>query len=262
VMISLGEKAKELGYNIEEFSVGVIAAMKVELARVASATHAEWTRLAQERLSTSRDLYLNGLRQAESFKSDKGGESYTLSLVGTMANNVEFGMESFDMKGVRPGWLGGKRAKTAKDGTKYVVIPFRHSTSASKRFSYSGKAKAAGLKKELKKVVKDYGLDRMMRAASGKVIRGAVSRVPNRAPVHKYLRGLTRVQTPTKGKTKSGGQRGSSQLISWRVMSEKSPTDSWIHTGIEAKNLLREVKAFAEKEMDLAVKHVMEAAKS
>ena len=262
-MISLSNMADELGYNVDRVAGATIASLKIELARVAHAAHNEWIRLAKERLSTSQDLYVNALQQSQSFYSAPDMDSHTITLVGQMANNIESGMGSFDMKGVRPGWLGGSKAKTAADGSTYVVIPFRHSTT-SKKMGYTGKAKDMGLKDQLKKVAKDYGMNRMQRTATGQVVKGITQKVPRsptqarKTDVHRYLHNLTRIQAPVAGTTPSGKERGQAQLMTWRVMSTKSDPSSWIHPGIEAKNLLREVKNFAELELKKGIKNVLE----
>ena len=259
MILSLRAKIEELGHNVDLFSDETISVFRVELARIASAAHAEWVRLAQTRLKSSRDLYVNGLRQMDSFlERSVGGESvYDITLIGTMPNNIEHGMAAFDMKGVRPGWLGGSKAKVSKDGKRYVVIPFRHSTSSQGRFSYTGKAKVDQLDRHLKKVVRDYGLNRMVRAAGGNVVAGPVRRAPAHSSIHPYLRNLTRVQKPVAGRTSSGKGRGQSMLMTWRVMSENSAPSSWIHPGIEAKNLLDEVKRFVDRQMENSVNKIL-----
>jgi len=259
-MLSLKAKLVDLGVNVDALEASTIKVFRTQVGLIAVAAHNRWIQLAKERLGTSRDAYVVGLQQAGSFKSRKvsGEDVFDITLVGRMPNNFEFGMESFDMKTVRPGWLGGSKAKTGKDGEKYVVIPFRHSTT-SKRFGYTGKAKAADLRSELKKTVRAYGLNRMIRTATGNVVGGLTTRVPPKAPVHSYLRGLTRVQKGTRGRTPEGFQRGSSQLVTWRIMSENSPASSWIHPGLKAANLLREVELFVNKEFDDIVKKVIAA---
>jgi len=261
-MLTLRAKIEDSGYNVDLLETATIETFRAEVFSIAKAARIEWMRLAQERLKTSRDIYVNGLRQSESFRTRKVGreEVHDITLVGRMPNNFEFGMASFDMKAVRPGWLGGAKSKVSAEGKRYVVIPFRHSTGSSKRFGYTGKAKRAGLDREVKKVVKDYGLDRMIRTATGKVVEGPVKRVPSRSPIHSYLQGLTRIQKGIEGETPTGKQRGQSYLMTWRVMSESSPADSWIHPGLQPANLLREVEKFVEKEFEKAVERVLGAA--
>jgi hypothetical protein len=261
-MLTLKAKIEEAGYNVDLMETATVETFRAEVRRIAIAAHEEWKRLAQTRLKTSRDIYVNGLRQSESFRERKVGREdvYDITLVGRMPNNFEFGMASFDMKAVRPGWLGGAKAKVSKEGKRYVVIPFRHSTGPSRRFGYTGKAAAARLDREVKKVARDYGLNRMIRTAAGKVVAGPVKRAPNKSPIHSYLRGLTRIQKPTSGTTKTGKQRGQGYLMTWRIMSEKSPADSWIHPGLQPMNLLREVENFVNDEFEKAVERVLGAA--
>lgn len=248
---SLKAKLADVGVNVDAISDEMKASFELALFGLAKGAQNEWIRLAQDRLGTSMEIYVNGLRQAESFKILSGGNpAYEISLVGQMPNNFEYGMPSFDMKSVRPGWLGGSKAKIGKDGKKYVVIPFRHSTT-SQRFAYTGKAKGVepDLKSQLRKAVRDYGLDRMTRTATGQVVRGVTARIPNKAPVHSYLKGMVRTQTPTAGTTKAGQQRGSSTLSTFRIMSENSKPGSWIHPGLKAANLLPEVESWVDSQL-------------
>lgn len=257
--ISIKAKLDEIGVNIDALESGVVDSFRMSVGNLAKAAQNEWVRRAQQKLSTSREIYINGLRQAESFKASSfgGSDVFEVQLVGAMPNNFEFGMESFDMKGVRPGWLGGSRAKVAKDGSKYVIIPFRHSSSSGSRFAYTGKAKAADLKAELRKAVREYGLDRMMRAATGKVVSGPVARISSKASVHSYLKGLSRIQQPMSGSTSSGKQRGSTQLLTFRIISEKSSPESWIHPGLDAANILPEIQSWVDAQMDKIIETIL-----
>jgi hypothetical protein len=254
-ILSLKAKLTDRGYNVDALEDGVVEAFRLAVGGLAKAAQNEWIRLAQTKLKTSRDIYINGLRQAESFSVKplgSGDTVFEIQLVGRMPNNFEFGMPSFDMKAVRPGWLGGSKAITAKDGHKFIRIPFRHSTSDSPRFGYTGKAKAVdpNLKTQLRSSVKKYGLDRMVKAATGAIVEGSVARIPKGAPVHPYLKGLTRVQ-------KAYGERGQSQLIAWRIMSEKSPADSWIHPGLQPANLLQDVESWIDGQLDKIIEQTL-----
>ena len=257
---SLKSKLVDYGADIDSFDDGMVEVFERQLFGLAKGAQNEWIRLAQSRLKTSREIYVNGLRQAESFTmKTTGNTTYEITLVGNMPNNFEFGMNSFDMKAVRPGWLGGSKAKTAKDGHKYVVIPFRHSTSSSDRFAYTGKAKAVDpdLKRQLRQAVRDYGLDRMTRLGTGQVVSGVTARIPNRAPVHQYLKGMVRTQKPMAGTTSTGKQRGSSTLTTFRVMSERSSPDSWIHPGLAAANLLPEVESWVDNQLGRMIETIL-----
>lgn len=256
-MISVKAKIEGAGVNLDSFSTGVIEAFQKEVGHVARAAHGEWIRLAQERLTTSRGDYINGLQQAGSFGVRIVGPKtvFEIQLIGRMPNNFEFGMEGFDMKAVRPGWLGGGKSKVSKDGHRYITIPFRHSLTSAARLAYSGKAKRDNLKAELTRVVKLYGLDKMVKSATGVPLVGSVARVPHGTPthptpVHPYLKGLTRVQGPARGGKVQG------QLFTWRVMSEKSSPTSWVHPGIKAANLMGEVENFIDHELDTLIDRI------
>lgn len=260
-MFSVRNKLDDLGYNVDVLSEEMRFTFQRAVAGIAKAAQAEWIRLAQSRFRTARTDYINGLRQGESFQQIMvGGEPvWVITLVGTMPNNYEFGMPAFDMKTVRPGWLGGAKAKTAADGHKYIVIPFRHSTTSTSNLAYSGKAAMQDLRSELKKTVRAYGLDRAIKTATGEPVQGVAARVPTRAPVHQYLKGLTKIQEV---KTTPDGVRKmvSSRLMTWRVMSENSAPDAWLHPGIQPANLLREVNNYVDRELTNIVNTVMRAA--
>jgi hypothetical protein len=260
---SIKTKLEGRGVNTDALEAGVIESFNKAIAGIATATQGEWVRMAQARLGSSRDTYIQGLRQAESFKAFGTSDrpTFEIQLVGRMPNNFEFGMESFDMKGVRPGWLGGGKAKTAADGSTYVTIPFRHSKSNSPRMGYTGKAAGAdpNLKTQLRQATKKYGLDRMIRTATGQVVQGNVARIPNKAPVHPYLQGLTRIQKAASGSI-GGKQRGSGQLMTFRRMSSKSDPSSWIHPGIDGANIMPDVERWVDGQLDKIMDQILGAA--
>lgn len=256
------------GYNIDALEEVTIKTFYSAVGGIAKAAHSEWVRLAQEQLTTTRADYINGLRQAESFKMTSSGDKKTfeLTLVGRMPNNYEFGLAAFDMKSVRPGWLGGGKAQTAKDGHSFIRIPFRHSKSSSARLGYTGKAKRANLRKHLNETVKSFGLDKMVRSSTGKIRTGVVARIPNSATgIHPYLRGLTRIQQRSGGSpissvasgSKPRKERGQGILMTWRVMSEKSPAESWIHPGIRAAKLMPQVESWIKNEIIRVVDKIL-----
>jgi len=263
--ISLKAQILEKGYNLDAIEDVTVKTFQNAIGGIAKAAHSEWVRLAQEKLSTSRADYIHGLRQAESFRMTSSGGStvFEIQLVGKMANNYEHGMAGFDMKSVRPGWLGGGKAITAKEGHSYIRIPFRHSKSSDARLGYSGKAKRADLGRLLKETTSAFGMNRMVRTSGGKVVTGPVARVPNNASgVHPYLRGLTKIQSKAGGSpvTLAGGkkaERGSSTLVTWRVMSEKSPAGSWKHPGLDGANLMPLVESWIKREVNSVIDKIL-----
>jgi hypothetical protein len=250
MIFSVQAKLDEKSLNIEVMDDAFVEQFKKAVGGLAKSTQEYWISLAQAKLKSSRSEYVKGLRQAESFKHLRLGDSerYDIQLVGKMANNFEFGMDNFDMKLVKPGWLGGGKAKISKEGKKYIVIPFGHSKSDSPGQAYSGKAARANLKTELKKTMKQYGLDSLVRTAAGKVKEGTVARVKKDPSVHPFLHGLVKIQKAVSGSTSTGLGRGSSKMMTFRVMSEDS--DGWNHPGITAKNILPDVERYVDNELD------------
>jgi len=120
MIFSISAKLEEGGINIDILEEGFVRSFHTAVAGLAVNAHDHWITLAQNRLKTSRDDYIGGLQQADSMTSTKVGDTeiHEIQLVGKMANDFEFGLPSFDMKAVRPGWLGGSKAKTGKDGKK------------------------------------------------------------------------------------------------------------------------------------------------
>lgn len=263
-IINVRSKIEEKDIDLSALDVGMKEAFIKSVGNIAKMAHNEWITIAQSQLRTSRHIYINGVQKdvAEGLRSNKSfitriqgtTTAFEIALIGDMPNNFEFGMNSFDMKNVRPGWLGGSKARTAKDGSRYVIIPFRHSLTSAARLDYTGKAKRMDLRTELKKTVREYGLDKMVRTGAGAVIPGPVKRVPNSPNVHQYLKGLTRVQSPSGGTTRGGSGRGSSQLVTWRTMSENSASSAWIHPGVKAANIMPQVERWIDSELDKTIK--------
>ena len=264
-MFSLEARLEDMGINVDELEVAIREAMRTAMAGLATGAKNEWIRLAQQNLRSSRADYIAGLQKADSFKTDiiAGEPVYTITLVGWLANSVESGMASFDMK-LR--LATSPKAKTAKDGHKYMIIPFRHPGSAGEgaNIMYTGKAKAEDMMSRLRAAASSAvtiptgtptSIFKMQRTSSGDVMRGKVSKIPSSADVHRYLQGMTRYQDPQEGRTPAGKQRGSAQNMTFRVMSEKS--DGWIHPGLEARNLLNGVERYVDREMDRMADVVM-----
>lgn len=139
MIFSIEAKLDEGGINIELLDSGFTDAFHKAVANIAVSAKDFWVAQAQMKLKTSRDVYVDGLMRNDSYSISKTGSGavHEIKLVGKMANNHEFGMDSFDMKTAKPGWLGGSKAKIGKDGKKYIVIPFRHSSGDSHRFAVS-----------------------------------------------------------------------------------------------------------------------------
>lgn len=256
--VSIKAKLQSMGHELDDLSDGCVAELQVAVGSIARGAIGEWARIARTRLHSTREDYVNGLRQSESFvlRAETDMVSIDIQLVGAFPNNIEFGMAPFDMKTTRPGWLGGGKAKVGKDGKRYVIIPFRHSTGQNQGGAQLSMTESNA--SVIKKVAKDYGLDKMTRMATGQVVDGPTARVPkNASGVHPYLQGMVRIQKGQEGMTKTGKQRGSGQLMTFRVISENSPPSAWMHPGLKAANILPEVEQWVDTQLTAAIGDIL-----
>ncbi len=88
------------------------------LVGVAEAARAKWVRLAQQSLSTTRAVYLQGLSQP----ALEGPGVVSVELVGKLPNMIEKGADAFSL---REGLLSGEGVKRDKHGARYRVVRFR-----------------------------------------------------------------------------------------------------------------------------------------
>lgn len=89
------------------------------LRGLGAAAYAHWVKLAQEKLNTSSRDYALGLQLVQFPKHVE------VVLTGRVPNMIENGWDGGDM---RKWLLASPKAHTAKDGSKYLAIPFRHGT--------------------------------------------------------------------------------------------------------------------------------------
>jgi len=117
-------------------------------------------------------------------------------------------------------FLASPKAKTAKDGGKYLVIPFKHNKKASDRSAAESKL-AGYVQSELKKM----GLDKTITDSKGKPILGRAATLnldgensPKSKQGNPILSGLTIYQRPMKTKA---GTKIARDIMTFRVASSK-----------------------------------------
>lgn len=211
---------------------------------LALATRDKWVSLAQSKLKSARQEYIRGLQEKTSFV-ENGPMNYEINLVGDLANDIEGGKSSFDMK---PGLLGGKAA--AKNGGNYVTVPFKHSKSSNTAFN---NVSTPNYESDLKKVLKKSGLGKIKKNASGVALQGKVGKATGTQAYIKKLKskhkntifeGLTQYQ-------KTYNKTTQSQLMTFRRVSRNSDPASWIHPGFQPLNLLSEVEQWVQDQAEL-----------
>ncbi len=226
---------------------------------IAEAARTEIIRLANERLGTSTEDYVQGVSPVKyHFPNGKipPGEHVvaTITLLGEMPNRIEQGWAGGDMK---PALLAGPNAKTGEHG-RYNTVPFRHGTpgTSGRNFPAMGSQFMPGFRMGPSGVIqtgtsKDHArkLGKAVHRAA-KALAGTVSHpgkgvsygerlkagmAPLLRPHHKtdVFAGMIREEKTYKKTTQS-------QYITFRRVSENSDPGAWIHPGIEAHRLFPE----------------------
>lgn len=231
---------------------------------LAAQTHAHIVEEASEKLHSSKDAYMDAL----SF-SKVGPETWVVSLE-RKALWIEDGMQKQEMI---DNLLKSSKAKTAKDGSKYLAVPFRHN-KAPTRTPDSVKVLQGQIRKELKERGIPWG--KLEKDPSGQ---------PKLGLLHSFggPNGLANITTPNKtavgagqghgaigqprvGPTgipflnnvrvyqrevadKSGKTHVERHIMTFRMVSSKMKgTGRWVHPGMEGKKFFDEAYEWAMKE--------------
>jgi hypothetical protein len=219
---------------------------------VAASARAKWQRLAQTELHTTRQSYIEGIQEVE---SEPGLRS--IALVGWLANAVENGMDSFDLRETLLGPNATTR-RASRSGGWYANVPFRHGTPGSTGLAGqpmgSPYAPAGALSRAGGPLTADAA------KALGKAVYAAAKRLSSRGP---HGKGRTTVPAseggpllrphhatgiytgmrherkpyvnPTTGKTTVQSTYGTFRRIS------TENTTGWIHPGIEPHRFVEQV---------------------
>lgn len=242
--------------GIDEASTGE---MNKAAAALTAATKAKAIELANQKLHTRRKMFIEAL---DHFQVDEN--TWVVSL-DAKAVWIDEGMPEHSML---PDLLKSKKAKTAKDGSKYVVVPFKHNKGKQLQ-TPAQQALLNTIKKELRAVgttpnqielTKEgkpklglvRSLDITQRPLStadlriGAGPRGHVAQGPTGIPLLKGIRVYQKEVQKSDGTT--GIQR---DVMTFRVASSKHEAQGrWHHPGIEGANIMDEAAAWARNEWD------------
>lgn len=186
----------------------------------------EWEQEAVSILKNSRQEYINHLTVV-----DDGFAKGSVVLTGVLPNMVEQGADGFDIK---IGLLNSPKAKTGKDGSKYITVPFKHGIPGSLQENFSGGV----MPSEVHDIVKKKKVD----SVSGKSKGLVKDELPKafQEPQKKSLsenRSYTHKNAIYEGLRKSKDSAGNTSYESFRRVSGNSAPESWGHPGIDAANL-------------------------
>jgi hypothetical protein len=205
---------------------------------LAAMTHARTIELANEKLRSTREDYIEAL----SFKEIEKG-IWVVSLDEKMLW-VEDGKDSGSMVDD----LLKKNAKVSKSGEKYKVIPFEHSKSPSK-MSKHHESLVNDLKKELK--ARQIPFKKIEKNPDGSPRLGKLhsmnieSPLPTPRAKHPIFHGLNIYQR----KDESGKIRR--DVMTFRIVKESHKNaGKWYHPGIDAYKLMDQAFEYSTKEFE------------
>lgn len=227
-----------------------LAALESAIFSLAQASRNKWIELAGEQLKSSRAEYVRGLQETRSFKQT-GKMSYEISLIGQLANMMELGFSSYDMK---PGLLAGPSAKVSATGKRYATVPFTHYPGAN---TPDRSNRVPNYKADLAKIMKAYNMAGVFKSKSGRPLTGKVATAKNTSAIVNKMK-PHHTAPIFEGMTKT--QKGSSHstYTTFRRVSQSSLPESWIHPGVAAKLIMPQVVAWAEKRIGLILQGLAE----
>lgn len=220
-----------LGINLDAMmGTSISSAVQASIVTSLAVIKDEWQRRVQQRLNSTRPLYLLGLDfDSVIYPLNNDPFAGAVMLKGTLANMLESGFPAFDEK---IGFSKSSRKRISKDGGWYLTIPMRHSTPNS--FMY-GKPMPKNIYTQVKKLNHKEHLN----------IQGG-QKTSWTGYVHKnnIYDGLTRIiksyHNPDTGKVTK-----QSQYLTFRRVSDKSDPLSWMHPGYTGVKIAEELKPFA-----------------
>lgn len=196
--------------------------------------------LIDTNLKSTRATYKSGVIH---FMSPSGTEA-GFELEGNLPNKIEQGFPAYDLKN---SILNGRGRRLSKDGKAYAFIPFRFGTGLAENEAFSAKlpndiyniakklesesgqlSKGRSLKNS---TVKQLGYFEATRAA---VSSPYLTKEQSAAYTHK-----TSIYAGIYKERKKYNVATQSKYVSFRAVSENSPSNAFIHPGFKAANLFQ-----------------------
>jgi len=236
-------------------------AMDTAVQQLTAATYGHILEKVQQSLHSRREKYLESLHMKEV-------DGVWMITLDASARWIEDGMPEHEML---DDLLKSPKAKTAKDGSKYIVVPFRHgpglgptnSTPAQQDLTSTIKAafKKAGIpfgtiergengKPMLGKLHTFNIMNQPKKTREGPGQgRGSIGDVKQGWTGTPFLQGISVYQRMTNDK--QGKPHVQRSIMTFRVASSKQKgTGKWVHPGLEPKNFLDEGAEWALKEWE------------
>lgn len=198
---------------------------ELTIRRVTLAFQQQWKAFAGKELGGTREMYKNSIHVR--FTSKSSGMVY-LDSANWLANALEMGYASFDMK---TGFLKSEKVKYTKDGDPYLTIPFRFSTPGAlgESSAFSGK-----LPKDIYSRVKSLPISRPRLQLKDIPEQ---YQIPKSRELRNKIQEIKSLSLEDRTSIYEGLERRGGGYMTFRRVSLKSHTDSWIHPGFEERNI-------------------------
>lgn len=219
-------------YSLSESQAADMAAMvTVGLANIYANNMIE---LAKKELNSTRKMFVNGIKVVQLSKY-----ACAVDLIGVMPNAITFGMSPFDMK---DGFSKSAKRVSKKGGGWYLTIPMRwanpNAIASSQVFSGTMPPEIYNLAKRLQSGI--TGKDTLR---TGDLPAGFDdSKFRPAMQVADEVREQYDHKSPMFAGLQKSGSGKNTQYSTFRRVSDKSDPNSWMHSGIIAKNI--HIKAY------------------
>lgn len=248
-------------------------AMKGVIREITEMAYGRAQELAAERLRSTRQQYINGL------KFEEAGEGiFVLSLDPSVAY-LEEGFSAFDM--IKAGLARGAKSQLNKNNERFVRIPFEHSKGAASPSSPENKrpiqqsqgsqTTKGSLAADLKKLEQIFGANGQTKGPSGNDLTGKVwsMRKSTSGPQWNYQDALGRKDTQTvtgvsqllSGLTKvqyeGKAEKTKSAYLTWRTATDKPGSGKWIHPGMAGAKIFPDVEKWIEEQFAAKVQELL-----
>ncbi len=200
-------------YAIPKSEISAFA--KVVRAQILNEVQANLIKSAKSKLKSTRNIYISGISRKDN----------QIEIVGFLPNAIESGMSGFDMK---EGFAKSPKAKKSKTGGWYLTIPFRLGTPNSSGVNFPAmpreiyRAILAAKKPDLTNYPPNT--------------RGSFSDVNTKKVWEQYENKFSVFSGVTR--TNINPETNRSTYHTFRRVSSNSDSNSFIHSGIRAYNLL------------------------
>ena len=204
-------------------------------------THARIVEQAAQKLHSRREMYIEALHH-----SQVNEHTFLITLDGE-ARWIEEGVSEHNML---LDLLASPKAKTAKDGSKYLAIPFKHNVGPSVATPAQANI-VATIKQELKKSRIPFGkIEKDKETGQPKL--GMLHSINFPSPLQNFpiLKGAKIYQH--KVKDKKGNDHVQRSIMTFRIASSKhvESADKWDHPGTAPMNFMNEASDWAQQQWD------------